>query len=66
VTTDDGLDPATAYMTEVIRERNVAEAKLTAISTRLSYLLGYWGESGTVPVAEVRAVLEMCQPPDES
>jgi hypothetical protein len=66
VTTDDELDPATAYVTDVIRERNDAEKRLAAVSERLSYLLGYWGDGPTVPVKDVRAVLEMCYPPDQS
>ena len=64
--TDDGLDPAAAYVTDVIRERNDAERRLAAVSEQLSHLLGYWGNGPTMPVKDVKAVLEMCYPPDES
>ncbi|MDF2969543.1 MAG: hypothetical protein K0Q93_3321 [Nocardioidaceae bacterium] len=53
-------------VTDVIRERNDAEKRLAAVSERLSYLLGYWGDGPTIPVKDVRAVLEMCHPPDQS
>ena len=64
--TDDGLPPDIAYVTDVIRERNAAQKQLSRVYEQLSHLVGYWGNSPSVPIKDVKAVLEMCYPPDPS